>query len=114
MSSPPESTQAPPIDEVLLSEESRTQESKSSYRVQRRVWLPLILFLLTMGSTFVAGATGWTTLGYVFDTSDYGPIRFRLAVLQHWEEGLTYMACLLAMLFAHEMGHFLATVYYGI
>jgi membrane-associated protease RseP (regulator of RpoE activity) len=114
MSSSSESTQAPPVDEVVLSEEGRTQEPKSSYRVQRRVWLPLILFLLTMVSTFVAGATGWTTLGYVFDTSDYSPIRFRLAILQHWEEGLTYMACLLAMLLAHEMGHFLATVYYGI
>lgn len=113
MSSPPDSTQAPPVDELALSE-TAALESKLSYRPRRRVWLPLILFVLTMLSTFVAGATGWTTLGYVLDVGEYAPIRFRLAILQHWQDGLVYMACLLGMLLAHEMGHFLATVYYRI
>ena len=90
MSSPPESAQAPPVDEVVLSE-AATQEPKPIHRTQRRVWLPLILFVLTMVSTFVAGATGWTTLGYVLDIGEYAPIRFRLALLQHWQDGLLYM-----------------------
>ncbi len=28
-------------------------------QVRRRLWLPIVLFLLTMASTFIAGATGW-------------------------------------------------------
>jgi membrane-associated protease RseP (regulator of RpoE activity) len=117
MSSPPESTQAPPVDEVVLSEESGAQEPKPSYRAQRRVWLPLILFVLTMLSTFAAGATGWMPHGYLDFSSESGgiaAINFRLAILQHWETGLVYMACLLLMLLAHEMGHFLMTLYYGV
>ena len=114
MSSPTESAQAPPVDEVVLSQEAASQEPRPIYRPQRRVWLPLILFVLTMFSTFVAGATGWTTLGYILDISEYSPVRFRLALLQHWQDGLVYMICLLLMLLAHEMGHFLATVYYRI
>jgi len=80
--------------------------------VRRRVWLPIFLFLLTMASTFIAGATGWLPQAYVAFTSD--PIPLRLAILKHWDDGLIYMACLLAMLLAHEMGHFLATLYYRV
>lgn len=123
MSSPPQSTQAPPVDEVVLSHEASLPEPLPRYRPRRRVWLPLILFVLTMLSTFVAGATGWTTIGYIFtglppfdavENWDIGAVNFRLAILRHWQEGLIYMVCLLLMLLAHEMGHFLATVYYRI
>lgn len=108
----PSQSPSSPVDEVVLSEEASETPSKIAY--QRRVVLPIVLFLLTMVSTFIAGATGWTTIGYAFDFSDLAPIRFRLALLQNWDDGLIYMACLLLMLLAHEMGHFLATVYYRI
>jgi membrane-associated protease RseP (regulator of RpoE activity) len=35
-------------------------------------------------------------------------------VIRNWDQGLIYMACALGILFAHEMGHFLATVRYRI
>jgi membrane-associated protease RseP (regulator of RpoE activity) len=78
---------------------------------KRNLRLPIILFLLTCVSTFVAGATGWMPHEVLF-TND--PLPLRRAILLHWADGLTYMTCLLGMLMAHEMGHFLATVYYKI
>ena len=86
MSSPPETTKRPLSMKSCCLRRARTQEPKSSYRVQRRVWLPLILFLLTMLSTFVAGATGWMPHGYwIFSEERIAAINFRLAILQHWE-----------------------------
>jgi len=38
----------------------------------------------------------------------------RRSFLAHWQDGLIYSACLLGILFFHEMGHFLATVRYRI
>ncbi len=38
----------------------------------------------------------------------------RLTLVQHWQDGLVYMVCVLAILLAHEMGHFLATLRYRI
>jgi membrane-associated protease RseP (regulator of RpoE activity) len=35
-------------------------------------------------------------------------------VIRNWDQGLIYMACAMAILLAHEMGHFLATVRYRI
>jgi membrane-associated protease RseP (regulator of RpoE activity) len=110
---------APPVDEFVPSD----QPAKQGPRVQRRVWLPIFLFVLTMASTFVAGATGWMPLGYVFEGLppfgvvekwDEAAINLRLTLLQQWQDGLLYMACLLLMLLAHEMGHFLMTLYYRI
>jgi len=72
----------------------------------RRVRLPLGLFIATCLSTFWAGASHWLPI-----PAD-GAIRQTLVA--HWQEGLIYMACVLAILLAHEMGHFLATVRYRI
>ncbi|MFO7903631.1 MAG: site-2 protease family protein [Pirellulaceae bacterium] len=79
---------------------------KLAWRRQRRRRLPLILFVVTCLSTFWVGANHW--LPWPVD----GELRRML--LAHWQDGLTYMGCVLAILFAHEMGHFLATVRYGI
>jgi membrane-associated protease RseP (regulator of RpoE activity) len=57
------------------------------------VWLPLFLFLATCLSTFWAGAVGWLA----FDRLD-------------WGRGLVYMAAVMGILLAHEMGHFLMTL----
>src|SRR5262249_20154323 len=38
----------------------------------------------------------------------------RLAVLEHWRDGLIYMFCVLAILLTHEMGHFVMTVIYQV
>ena len=71
---------------------------------KRRKLLPIVLFLLTCLSTFWAGALGWPleprfNVTYLFQSVINNPGR-----------GLIYMACVLAILFAHEMGHFIATI----
>lgn len=76
---------------------------------RRRLGLPLCLFLATCLSTFWVGVANWNpvpTLG-----------NFRTMwqqVLEGWPQGLLYMSAILAILLAHEMGHFLQTVRYRI
>jgi membrane-associated protease RseP (regulator of RpoE activity) len=65
--------------------------------------LPLILFLLTCASTFFAGGAR---------TPD-APM-WSYAITFDWSDGLAYMAAVMGILLAHEMGHFLQAVRYGI
>jgi len=73
---------------------------------RRRIKLPAILFLLTCLSTFWAGVGGWYAMP--------DGMLIRRLIISHWQDGLIYMTCLLAILLTHEMGHFLATLRYGI
>src|SRR5688500_5834126 len=77
----------PPASPAVLKPDPPPSEERAG-PVRRRVWLPIFLFLLTMASTFVAGATGWIPQGYIFRED---PIPFRLAILKHWDDGLLYM-----------------------
>ncbi len=70
--------------------------------VRRRIGLPLILFVATCFTTFYAGVLGWRTT-----TLDV-PLSQQIA--HEWPRGLTYMLAVMAVLFAHEMGHFLMTL----
>jgi Zn-dependent protease len=94
---------------------------------KRRVRLPLILFAITCFSTFFAGATDWVPFevinrcfqpSYAFGVfgvpTEIDLMPIRRALVSHWADGLIYMVCVLAILFTHEMGHFLATVRYRI
>ncbi len=93
---------------------------------RRRVGLPIFLFLLTCASTFVAGATQFVTLYYMFKAVGVAPVGsgfsliepslmpLRVSILQNWRQGLLYMACVLAILLTHEMGHFVMTVIYRV
>lgn len=38
----------------------------------------------------------------------------RLQLMMYWQNGLTYMVCILAILLTHEMGHFIATLVHRI
>ncbi len=73
---------------------------------RRRIRLPLILFIATCLSTFWVGANHW------FPLPGMGTVRQSL--LAHWQDGLIYSGCLLTILLAHEMGHFVATLRYRI
>lgn len=72
--------------------------------VKRRVWLPIVLFLATCGSTYWAWM--WWNWHWTYPrfTGHTNP----------WSDGLIYTCSLLAILVAHEMGHFLQAVRYGI
>lgn len=91
---------------------------------RRRLRLPLVLFLLTCLSTFFAGATRWVPQNYFHEglpavlkdglPDPYFLISLRVALLDHWQDGLSYMACVLAILLTHEMGHFLTATMYRV
>lgn len=82
---------------------------------RRRVRRPLILFLLTAFSTWLAGATNFFPITYVWHGIWAGSLLdVRRAIVAHWDEGLVYMACVMSILLAHEMGHFVYTVIYRV
>jgi membrane-associated protease RseP (regulator of RpoE activity) len=88
-----------------------------------RVVRPVILFLLTCLSTFWVGATLWRPNLYFVNPEtwpqgafpgDEGFMPLRRAVVANWEEGLVYMLCVIGILLAHEMGHYVATLIYRV
>lgn len=79
-----------------------------------RIVRPAVLFVLTCLSTFWVGATLWRPSIYGQLPGDDFLMPFRRAAVAHWEEGLIYMACLIGILLAHEMGHYVATVIYRV
>jgi membrane-associated protease RseP (regulator of RpoE activity) len=78
---------------------------------ERRVILPIVLFVATCLSTFWVGAAKWEPLRPNYAAS-WETVRQTIAA--HWDIGLAYMGAVLAILLTHEMGHFLQTVKYRI
>jgi membrane-associated protease RseP (regulator of RpoE activity) len=72
---------------------------------RRQVMLPLLLFLATCASTFWVGASDWEPLEGLGDLTSMGAV-----VRDNWQQGLTYMGAVLAILLTHEMGHFVQTL----
>ncbi|MEI6638008.1 MAG: hypothetical protein WCO99_15695, partial [Planctomycetota bacterium] len=72
-----------------------------------RLRLQGLLYLLTCLTTFAAGAAGWQPL--VMGLDDIAP-----AIAAHWPRGLAYAAAVMAVLSAHEAGHFIAARLHGI
>ncbi len=81
------------------------------FRPQRRVLLPIVLFLATCASTFWVGVTHWEPLEprYIATYAHMAEI-----IRSNWVMGMQYMVAVLAILLTHEMGHFLQTVKYRI
>lgn len=81
----------------------------------RRRVLPMVLFLVTCLSTLFAGAAVWNPAECLLESFSLGSLMpVRRAFVAHGMDGLIYMACVLAILLTHEMGHFLATLKYHI
>ena len=84
-----------------------------------QLWLPVFLLVATCLSTFFAGAMSWQHT-WVMESILSGSLGaeklmlMRRAVLSHWGQGFTYMACVVGILFAHEMGHYVATRIYKV
>ena len=77
-------------------------------RPRSPVRLQALLFILTAATTFAAGVVGWQPMLFGVDdtlATDMGP---------HWQRGLAYMAAVMAVLAAHEAGHFVAARIHGI
>ena len=76
---------------------------------ERRVLLPIALFVATCLSTFYVGATSWMPLAYLDSWR-----AMRIEVGGNLVQGLEYMGAVLAILLTHEMGHFVTTLVYRI
>jgi membrane-associated protease RseP (regulator of RpoE activity) len=92
-----------------------SNESERTFRRSRQVVLPVGLFLLTLVTTTLAGADMMYLfrhdLAYTIEGERY------LIILQNptlIADGLIFSIPLLLILFAHEMGHFLACEYYQV
>jgi membrane-associated protease RseP (regulator of RpoE activity) len=93
-------------------------DAVDAIRSHRRLWLHVLLFALTLVTTTVMGAR----MQYNFDHSlPFFDIDRDLGViLDSWRHpaallsGLPFSLTLLTILMAHEMGHYLACVYYQI
>lgn len=94
--------------EAALGQPSPEPASKAGHP-SRRIWLPVTLFVVTCLSTFWVGATHWEPDSFMAST-----LEMRRAVIRGWDQGLIYMLCVLGILMAHEMGHFVATLRYKI
>jgi membrane-associated protease RseP (regulator of RpoE activity) len=68
----------------------------------RRIRLQSLLFLLTAGTTFAAGVAGWQPVLLGVDDE------LGRQLGEHWQRGVVYMTSVLAVLAAHEAGHFIA------
>jgi membrane-associated protease RseP (regulator of RpoE activity) len=76
-------------------------------RPSPRLRLQTLLYLLTCLTTFAAGAAGWQPLLLGFD--EVGP-----DIAAHWPRGLAYAVAAMAVLTAHEAGHFIAAWWHRI
>ena len=106
-----------------------TAQDFAALEPRRHVVLPVVLFLATCLSTFWTGAMNWNPLAHlnaaqqaisVFEQnrrqgSLTAALDQALAVGQiKWQQGLIYMGVVMALLLAHEMGHFLMALRYRI
>jgi membrane-associated protease RseP (regulator of RpoE activity) len=80
---------------------------------RRRVVLPLLLFVATCMTTTLAGA-GLGLDVFAAALSSWGDPRATQLLLNAFEQGVLYSGTLMAILFAHEMGHFLQALRYHV
>ncbi len=78
---------------------------------RRKVLLPSLLFVLTCMSTFFVGSHAYMRHGTL---PNLPPEWSAILVIGFWEEGWKYMLAVMAVLLAHEMGHFVQAVRYGV
>ncbi len=93
-------------------EEVRRPPRSSKRRMGRlAVWLAIFTFL----STFWAGATNWAPTAALMDAGEVKSLLLlRSVLLANWYHGLQFALALMAILAAHEFGHYLFTIYYRV
>jgi len=81
-------------------------------RTRDRVWVHIVLLLLTIVSTTVMGAFHYFSFTVGFQSGNV--VNPDLSSWSFYVKGLWYSATVLGILGCHEMGHYLACRYYGV
>ena len=96
-----QSTAASPLEPIFV--------SRVPYRRHPPIRRPLILFLLTVATTMLAGAEHFASFHV-----DFGSRTLDLSTTQFILNGFWYSASILAILGAHEFGHYYYCRRYGV
>jgi membrane-associated protease RseP (regulator of RpoE activity) len=96
----------PALDDGLLTPPHVWQRRR---KFQDRVWLHIVLLLLTIATTTFAGVEH-----YLAYQSDFVPLRGVTLTAGLFVRGLWYSGTILAILGCHELGHYFACRYYDI
>jgi membrane-associated protease RseP (regulator of RpoE activity) len=87
-------------------------------RTRQQILAPLLLFGLTCVATFWAGSSPniqfmrHDFVNRVFP--QFGGVADGVVLIGRWQDGFIYMSAVMAILLAHEMGHFLQALRYGV
>ncbi|GIW98081.1 MAG: site-2 protease family protein [Pirellulaceae bacterium] len=77
--------------------------------------LAILLFAATLISTFWSGVCGWVPYAPLMHAWAIGSaLPIRQTLLANWMGGLQFSLALMAILVAHELGHYLMTLYYRV
>ncbi|QDV26584.1 site-2 protease family protein [Aureliella helgolandensis] len=92
---------------------ARQPTPPTSPRRMRRI--ALWLAIATVFSTFWAGVGAWVPTAPIMHALDSGSLMpIRQALLANWWEGLQFSLGLMAILVAHELGHYVLTLVYRV
>lgn len=92
-------------------------ELSYEYPGKRMTVLPICLFIATCFSTFWVGISLWNPNFFepFYNAVMFGSLlEIRQMILANWDAGLIYMFSVMLILMLHEMGHFVATIYYRV
>lgn len=77
--------------------------------------IALWLAIATVFSTFWSGVVAWEPLGLITPAMELESLMpMRQAILANWLSGLQFALALMAILVAHELGHYILTIVYRV
>ncbi|RMF40608.1 MAG: site-2 protease family protein [Planctomycetota bacterium] len=102
---------------LLRQRHRRPAAGAETARRKPRNLVPLAVFLAiaTIVSTFWSGICAWVPYVPLEQAWFHGTaLPIRQVILANWVGGLQFSLALMAILVAHELGHYLMTIYYGV